>query len=1400
MSPFSLSATKLAEYHHFNCDLYLHDAFHRDTRGPPGGVVSETAQANFQRGVDWERACLFPYLDRENLLLTIPPRPIDSAVLAANIEADDRAHFFVSGVEFWPPMDKLRARFSKAGTDPVQFGLAKPDLIEITREPGGHVVWRVIDAKASKAVKTSHHVQIYFYHLCLSLLLPGPLFEPADDAAIWLPPAEGFDEETCPSMDDLHSIDINLLAPSLDDFLFRKLPRIVSQPREEIPWHLNPLCRGCPFEAGCTQRTVDEGRLGVMPNISLAQVEVLRTMLGVSSSGGSGTTDIEDLHRLLGDSNEMRKLELSHPSTARKAKRILAMRKSAATSPALEAARTRAVQVIPRRNFTFPRREDVSVVISVVIDPSSSKQRIATFCISVFSCIPTLAWEPVSGPESAFIETLSSLLNNILSLNEYVKPTPLTQIYVFSSSEEAAIRAHLIEAALTSSSVSDGNLRLCLGTLVDGAALLQTNFQPLVLSVALLSFNKSQFKRHALQILLERMDLPITGTIDEMRARIEAKIQELQTQGGSDDKRTEMGQLPRVVVLKKEIESLLALPVPGYWDLAECAHVLLPAGSCDRACPTEEDILAIYRRETKADTLVERLEQRNASIYAVLQETRRRVVGFKGTMLVNVAKPLKAEFLDICHEPNLRKLFFMQQFEVLAKLSDLWKSRIDGCPDAPVLEYHGTTAQGTHAFYLISGNIDISGSKERSFYDYLLVEDETDVTGVPPEALFDDLSLAGCLFPVTHAVRAQRWDTQSAVVVAKVAVADVCDVLLVQARTRVVLKIWGKSPSAFLRRGAHYRLSPRLVDFNTSKVLSTLLELDVKASTHFELSSVPFLQLVVDPRSFASDTRGKELVKKEAGIQSAFRQLRDLGTGPDDPAGALVLKASQHRAVQRILSNRLAVLWGPPGTGKTYTIALALLRLLEAYHRLGDKRQHIVFITAMTHAAIDAVEKKLVHLIACYKAIDGLPVEWLDHLRLERVLKGNEQAPPPASGSVFYLGTVYQLYNFSKRYNFQVDMCVIDEAGQLALSSAALVLRSLAPAGRIVVAGDSQQLAPILTGTYPNRFLFGSILDGLMQLSKLPVSGHHPLPSSPTASDYSASQDTIVQLTENFRLNPDLGEFVATIYARAFKPQKAQTRLLAAQLARLEEAAAEEDGPAGPVRRDVQVYLLALSAVMRRRRQIALQAPRIKTAQRRVAGDESVPHAVSLALIRLQTTSRRPEGVGYEAHVRGEAVLAAAVVAALQRCCPLEDIFVATPHRIQRQAVKAALREQQQVDDLAEQMEGLGLSEEASSGTRGTVTVDTVERLQGSEAGFVICLFSLPPSATPDLAFLLERRRLNVAISRAKTLCILVSSATVLRPPVGVLANVGTAQGYAFLRAFEDRAWAGKIEVDVDAL
>jgi ATP-dependent exoDNAse (exonuclease V) alpha subunit len=108
----------------------------------------------------------------------------------------------------------------------------------------------------------------------------------------------------------------------------------------------------------------------------------------------------------------------------------------------------------------------------------------------------------------------------------------------------------------------------------------------------------------------------------------------------------------------------------------------------------------------------------------------------------------------------------------------------------------------------------------------------------------------------------------------------------------------------------------------------------------------------------------------------------------------------------------------------------------------------------------------------------------------------------------------------------EVDCVVIDEAGQLSLGLASLVLRSLSPEGRLVIAGDSEQLAPILAAQYPavEARLFGSILECVMFLSENLDAADSATPDIEheldveVVSELASSQaSTIVQLTENFR-------------------------------------------------------------------------------------------------------------------------------------------------------------------------------------------------------------------------------------------------------------------------------------------
>ena len=105
------------------------------------------------RGNEWEKTLLH-WLDEQDLLLQVMCTSLSGIEIQDLIELDEgRDHFFVAGLIFSPPKEAFEERFRKNGREPVNFGIAKPDLLEIRKEEDGSITWRVIDAKSSMDVK-----------------------------------------------------------------------------------------------------------------------------------------------------------------------------------------------------------------------------------------------------------------------------------------------------------------------------------------------------------------------------------------------------------------------------------------------------------------------------------------------------------------------------------------------------------------------------------------------------------------------------------------------------------------------------------------------------------------------------------------------------------------------------------------------------------------------------------------------------------------------------------------------------------------------------------------------------------------------------------------------------------------------------------------------------------------------------------------------------------------------------------------------------------------------------------------------------------------------------------------------------------------------------------------------
>jgi len=133
-------------------------------------------------------------------------------------------------------------------------------------------------------------------------------------------------------------------------------------------------------------------------------------------------------------------------------------------------------------------------------------------------------------------------------------------------------------------------------------------------------------------------------------------------------------------------------------------------------------------------------------------------------------------------------------------------------------------------------------------------------------------------------------------------------------------------------------------------------------------------------------------------------------------------------------------------------------------------------------------------------------------------------------------------------------------------------------------------------------------------------------------------------------------------------------------------------------------------------------------------------------------------------------------------------ILVATPHRCQKACV-----EQELSRVLSEHVE-----------LRESVTVDTIDRMQGREADIVIVCYTVfdkeKSKSDPELSHIYSLPRINVAITRAQSLCIMLVTPHVLSVSGANLSTGATRRALAHLQAFRDQSEIDEYELDFNAI
>ena len=528
----------------------------------------------------------------------------------------------------------------------------------------------------------------------------------------------------------------------------------------------------------------------------------------------------------------------------------------------------------------------------------------------------------------------------------------------------------------------------------------------------------------------------------------------------------------------------------------------------------------------------------------------------------------------------------------------------------------------------------------------------------------------------------------------------------------------------------------------------------------------------------------------------------EIGTNQMQQDAKVPLTESQNNIFHQVLQRHVQVVWGPPGSGKTYFSAATIVRLMMLKQAKNEPFR--VVVTACTKLAIHNLLLKLVDVQRKAGALSLFQVGSMDvdcpntEPGLKRIRKMKKEhrntfldSPRIVVGTTCYTAGGGIL--LPKHGTF--DLLLVDEGSQLrqnefAVATSLLNVSNDSP-WRIVVVGDHFQMPPIVKNKYPENIDQG----------KTP--GCHLSVLDFLRFNHIENNTSCLSLKENHRMNEELCRFTRDVLeyneynichlgncscrtqrtSHTFSSTGTTSSGNHSNSLSKKALKAVTDPPIASVELLVPGMNHLIPMLHNNR---LLTAPLITNEQGqrefdldRTDGYRSIAKqtihtsssVVCVEMIPSKSMSTSSCGttsssfVGNEEAAQSEANLVAAMVLEYEsrHGDNKRKPFIVTPHHYQRIAVCRAL----------------GIDPETAT------HVNTVEKMQGQETDLVIACygFSNPHVVANEFTFVYDRHRLNVAASRAREKFVLIVSNVVLKGEVKELMEDEQAcEGIALFR------------------